>query len=230
MNYNDPQLATLARKYEQQYGLPTGVLDAIRLAGERSNNDQVSRRSAKGVYQFMPETWKSFARPGESVTDVEASTRAAASYMQYALNKYDNIGAAFAEYNGGPKAARKYLSTGDPGNTETRNYVKRTLDFYNAQSVPTSSPPTVFDDVIRGEMPYIGDETSIDEEPMYEAAPVESDNMAGPDPFAQYGVEEFSYFGEDSYFAPSTTVADSDPLEVFVRDTVEGIFSNDAGQ
>jgi hypothetical protein len=53
---------------------------------------------------------------------------AAGKYLRYALDRYgQSVGAALAEYNGGPKAAKAFLKTGDPGNAETRNYVQRVL-------------------------------------------------------------------------------------------------------
>jgi hypothetical protein len=126
--FNDPTLGVTEAALEQEFALPRGLLTAIRTKGERSNSDQVSPKGAKGVYQFMPDTWAKFAEPGADPRDAEAAALAAARYMAYASKLYGgNPGAMLAEYNGGPKAAKKYLQTGDPGNAETRKYLANTL-------------------------------------------------------------------------------------------------------
>src|SRR5260370_30871144 len=56
LSYRDPMYATLARTAEAKYGLPTGILDAIRLRGERSNADQISSAGAETPYPFIPST------------------------------------------------------------------------------------------------------------------------------------------------------------------------------
>lgn len=126
IKYNDPQFDMTEAVLEKRYNLPKGLMSAIRTGGEKSNSDQVSPKGAKGVYQFIPATWNKFSDPGTSPDDPEASAVAAARYLRYALNQYSgNVNAAIAEYNGGPRAAHAVIKTGDPGNNETRMYLKR---------------------------------------------------------------------------------------------------------
>ena len=114
--------------HEVNYNLPRGMMAALRTRGEASNNNMVSPAGARGVYQFMPATFAKFADRGASPTDPEAASLAAAKYLRYALDLYGgNIGAALAEYNGGPRAAKAYLRTGDAGNKETRDYINKVL-------------------------------------------------------------------------------------------------------
>lgn len=128
IKYNDPQFAALETRLESEYSLPTGIMAAIRTRGEKSNNNQVSPKGAAGVYQFMPDTWNKFADAGTKPTDPQAAATAAARYLAYANKLYKgDVGAMAAEYNGGPRAARKYIATGDPGNKETRDYVGRVM-------------------------------------------------------------------------------------------------------
>lgn len=128
IQYNDPSFDITEAVLEKQYELPRGLMRAIRTRGEKSNNNQVSPKGAKGVYQFMPATFTQFADPGASPTDPDAAAVAAARYLSYAMKQYGgNVGAVAAEYNGGPKAAKAYLRNGDPGNKETRDYVQRVM-------------------------------------------------------------------------------------------------------
>lgn len=128
ISFRDPMFGVMEAAHEVNYDLPRGMMAALRTRGEASNNDQVSPAGARGVYQFMPATFAKFSTPGSSPVDPEAASLAAAKYLRYALDQYGgNVGAALAEYNGGPKAAKAYLRTGDPGNKETRDYIARVL-------------------------------------------------------------------------------------------------------
>lgn len=144
LRYDDERVfAPLEAKSEAKYALPPGLLRAIRMQGERSNNNQVSPKGAAGVYQFMPDSWKRFAPAGSDRRDPAAASDAAGAHLWAALDLYNgNVGAAVADYNGGPKAARAYMSTGDPGNAETRGYLQRVMgamgDAPRAASAPTT--------------------------------------------------------------------------------------------
>ena len=50
------------------------LLLAIRLSGEKSNNDAVSPKGAKSVMQFMPETWKEYSNNGKRDINNPADT------------------------------------------------------------------------------------------------------------------------------------------------------------
>lgn len=146
LKYNDPSFDTTEAVLEKEYNLPPGLMAAIRTRGERSNNDQVSPKGARGVYQFIPATWNKFADPGTDPTDPDASATAAARYLSYAMKQYDgNVGAVVAEYNGGPKAAKSYLRTGDPGNKETRGYVQRVMGALNGVTPQATNQPSLTD-------------------------------------------------------------------------------------
>ena len=127
VSFRDDSLTQLARA-EAPDDFTYNMLQAIRLAGERSNSDQVSPKGARGVYQFMPTTFSKFADEGADPTDPLASTRAAARYIQYARQQYgDNPAAIAAEYNGGPRQANAVLKSGDALANETRAYIPRVL-------------------------------------------------------------------------------------------------------
>lgn len=87
----------------QQVGIPLEVLRSIRVAGERSNENQVSSAGARGVYQFIPSTRNSVLKKyGVDAWDPNQSSLAAAYLLKEnaARNKGDFI-AAVREYHGG---------------------------------------------------------------------------------------------------------------------------------
>ncbi len=132
MRYDDPSLARLAAEAERKYNLPPNILDAIRLAGERSNANQVSPAGAKGVYQFIPKTWASYGK-GAQPTDPVAATDAAARMIADLMKQYKgNIEAVVAHYNGGGRPAKQLLA-GQRMNPETAAYVPRVMNFFNSR-------------------------------------------------------------------------------------------------
>jgi soluble lytic murein transglycosylase-like protein len=105
VSFNDPIYGQLARHYEQQYGLPNGLLDAVRTRGERSNADQVSSAGAQSVYQFIPSTRQGFIRQHgiDPWAGPEQATEAAAIHL---LTDYRSTGSwdeAVRRYYGGPR-------------------------------------------------------------------------------------------------------------------------------
>lgn len=123
VKYNDPRLDEFAHVVEQHYGLPPGLLLAVKNAGERSNTDQVSPAGAKGVMQFIDSTRKQYQH---DPSDPFASIDAAGRYFSDMLKKYNgNVKAAVTEYNGGVEQAKHVLAGGDPTAEETQHYIQR---------------------------------------------------------------------------------------------------------
>ena len=56
--YTDPKYDELDAQTTERLGLPEGLLQAVRVKGERSNSDQVSEAGAKTVWQITPQTRK----------------------------------------------------------------------------------------------------------------------------------------------------------------------------
>ncbi|KAG0771216.1 hypothetical protein G6F22_016675 [Rhizopus arrhizus] len=63
LRFDAPELNEYAASVEQQYDLPSGLLNALKNAGERSNSKQVSPAGARGVMQFMPDNLRNRALP-----------------------------------------------------------------------------------------------------------------------------------------------------------------------
>lgn len=146
--WHDQRLSYVASKLEQQYGLPAGVLRAIKFAENtglddkgqisKSNNDSTaqSRVGAQGIMQIMPATQK--LQKGafkHNPLDPIESLDAAARYMKHTLTKQykGNVVAAIADYNGGPTQAKYVLKGKKPAAKETANYLKKVEAFFSTE-------------------------------------------------------------------------------------------------
>lgn len=136
--WDDPRLNAFAAAAEKQYGLPTGVLNALKYA-ERTPPKASGRRTespkgAKGIMQFMDSTRE--LQGGifnHNVNDPLASIDAAAKYMVKAIKQYDgNVLAAVADYNGGPRQAKAVLKGEDPPAAETQKYLQNVRNYMEA--------------------------------------------------------------------------------------------------
>jgi hypothetical protein len=124
LGYNHPLLNAYAAQVEQANKLPPGLLNAIKNYGERSGSLAVSPKGARGMMQFMPDTWKKFG--AGDPTDPYASIDAAGRYFKDMLGRYGgNVDAAITEYNGGTKQAKAVQGGGQPWVAETANYLSR---------------------------------------------------------------------------------------------------------
>lgn len=101
--YDDPRYSGLAAKYEGMYGLPKGILDAIRTLGERSNANQVSEAGAKGVYQFIEPTRRGIMRNYgvDPYAGPEQATQAAALLVKENHDRSGSWDSAVKMYHGG---------------------------------------------------------------------------------------------------------------------------------
>jgi soluble lytic murein transglycosylase-like protein len=122
IKYDDPRLDAFATDVEKRYGLPNGMIVALKNAGERTNISQVSPKGAKGVMQFIDTTRKAYPH---DVADPFDSIDASGRYMADLVKQYKNPIAAIAAYNGGGAAAKAVLAGKEPPAEETRNYISR---------------------------------------------------------------------------------------------------------
>jgi len=168
-SYADPLYSQLARAAEQKLGLPAGILDAIRMRGERSNADQISPAGARTPYQFIPSTRQGFINKFgiDPWSNADAATNAAGLHI---LDDYKRTGSwneAIARYNGGQHPGRV-----------ARAYAKKVGDF---DAIDTSKPYYAgADDMALNPSlyPVVNGVDPLAPEPMQQAAPVLAD--AGP--------------------------------------------------
>lgn len=139
--YNHPSLDAYATRVAQQNGVPADFLLFIKNGGERSNSNQVSPKGAKGVMQFIDDTWTAYGK-GADPTDPIASIDAAGAYARDLLVRYNgNVRAAAAEYNGGVSQAKRVMAGLEPTKAETAAYLKR-LDNYRVSPEEMRFTPT----------------------------------------------------------------------------------------
>jgi soluble lytic murein transglycosylase-like protein len=124
LRFNAPELDAYAATIEAKYGIPPGLINAIKNAGEKSNSNQTSPAGARGVMQFMPENLKKYGvtDPTDPVQMIDAAGR----YLKDTLKQYKgDVQAVIADYNGGPRQANRVVAGEQPAAAETRAYLER---------------------------------------------------------------------------------------------------------
>lgn len=114
---------------EAQFGLPTGLLDALIWTESRYNPLAVSGAGAAGLGQLMPATAREFGVSNRF--DPRANLWAAARYLRQLLDKFGVVHLAVAAYNAGPGAVER--AGGIPLNGETPSYVRNVLEFWGTR-------------------------------------------------------------------------------------------------
>lgn len=125
-SYKDPYWSDLSTNTEKKLGLPDGMLRAVLLYGERSNNDQVSSADARTPYQIIPSA-RNLAIKAYGVDPYlspENAAEVAGRFLKDSLdrNKGDKS-KAFAEYHGGTNPAN--------WGPITQSYITRTMGGLN---------------------------------------------------------------------------------------------------
>jgi len=108
---------------EAQFGLPTGLLDALIWTESRYNPFAVSKAGAAGLGQLMPGTAKELGVANRF--DPLANLSGAARYLKQMLDRFGVVHLALAAYNAGPGAVER--AKGIPRNGETPGYVRNVL-------------------------------------------------------------------------------------------------------
>ncbi|NHC63176.1 lytic transglycosylase domain-containing protein [Paenalcaligenes suwonensis] len=141
LRFDAPELNEYAAQVEQQYGLPAGLLNALKNAGERSNSNQVSPVGARGVMQFMPENLRKYgvADPSDPVQMIDAAGR----YLRDTMRQYGgHVDAVIADYNGGPRQAKEVLAGRQPKAAETQAYLRRVREWLGRDSSAQRADPS----------------------------------------------------------------------------------------
>lgn len=124
--HNHPVLDRFAEEVEDRYGLPPGILVAIKNAGEMTPLEdgrwKVSPKGASGVMQFMPRSIEAFPH---DASDPFANIDAAGKLLVEKIKESQgNIWAAVALYNGGWAARTAVLNNQEPPALETQAYLR----------------------------------------------------------------------------------------------------------
>jgi len=112
-----------------RYNIDAELIRAVIKAESDFNARARSQKGAMGLMQLMPETARlhSVADAYDPSENVEAGAR----HLRMLLDRYQgDLGLSLAAYNAGSGAVEKYR--GIPPFSETREYVRRVLRFYDA--------------------------------------------------------------------------------------------------
>ncbi|TGX49215.1 lytic transglycosylase domain-containing protein [Sphingomonas gei] len=112
---------TLMSDIACQYGIPTGLFDAMIIRESGYQPTLYSPKNAFGLTQLMPET---AAGLGVNRYDTEQNLRGGAAYLRQQLDHFGQVHLALAAYNAGPGRVRNGVL---PRIAETRAYVDNIL-------------------------------------------------------------------------------------------------------
>ena len=121
--------AQKSQKLRQTYNVPEKLIAAVMKQESNFNASAVSTAGASGLMQLMPSTARYLGVTDRN--DPEQNIMGGAKYLRQMLDQFDNnMETALAAYNAGPGNVAKY--DGIPPFTETQNYVKKVLNYFNA--------------------------------------------------------------------------------------------------
>lgn len=139
IRYDDPRLDAILHSKAKQMGMEwaTPLLLAIRRAGEKSHNNQVSPKGAQSVMQIMPDTKAGLERNYNKQWDIDNPEHATemALYLVREISetyKSKNPEIIAAHYNGGFANGKAVQGSGKAKSRETIDYVNRIREFLDS--------------------------------------------------------------------------------------------------
>lgn len=144
----DVPYATQIRNAAETYGLDPALVASVIAAESNFNSRAVSKKSARGLMQLLPQTAVQMAV--QDAFDPEQNINGGTRYLRQLLDRYGhNLPLALAAYNAGPN--RVDLFRGIPPFSETRSYINRVITRLQNQpdllrelfpSMSQATPPT----------------------------------------------------------------------------------------
>ncbi|WP_126445829.1 transglycosylase SLT domain-containing protein [Sulfuricystis multivorans] len=133
------QFAELVKRLAPEYGIEPRLALAIARTESNFNPRAVSPKNAQGLMQLIPETAARFNV--KKPFDPEQNVRGGLAYLRWLLAYFrGDVALAAAAYNAGEGAVNRHL--GIPPFAETREYVKRILEFFRRQEHPYDASVT----------------------------------------------------------------------------------------
>jgi len=118
----------IIRQASDRFKVDQSLITAVIKAESDFDHRAVSRKGAKGLMQIMPDTASlmNLEEPFNPEENITAGTR----YLSLLLERFNkNTTLALAAYNAGPETVDAYR--GVPPFPETRDFVRRVLNYYN---------------------------------------------------------------------------------------------------
>jgi soluble lytic murein transglycosylase-like protein len=110
-----------------QHSIDPALIRAVIMAESSYNPDAVSKSGAKGLMQLMPRTAQALGV--KDILDPIHNINGGTKYLRQMLDRFEgDVKLALAAYNAGSRHVKRY--GGIPPFKETRNYVKKVLNYY----------------------------------------------------------------------------------------------------
>lgn len=120
-----------------KHALDPKLIAAMIYVESRWNHAAVSPKGAKGLMQLTPVVYRQYGI--DDPFDIEQNVHTGTAYMAYLLERFNgNLALALAAYNCGPTRVAEHK--GLPPIRETRDYVKRVLEYYRKGTIPVAPP------------------------------------------------------------------------------------------
>jgi soluble lytic murein transglycosylase-like protein len=133
---SEPGYYRTIREASLRHAMDPKLIATIVYVESGGNNTAVSPRGAKGLMQLSPAVYRHYGV--NDPFDAEENIHVGTAYLAFLLEKFDgNLAHALAAYNCGPTRVREHR--GVPPIKETRDYVKRVLEFYQREE-PLTAP------------------------------------------------------------------------------------------
>lgn len=121
--------ALLIQRLAPRFGVDGRLALAIARTESNFNPNAVSPKNAQGLMQLIPDTATRFGV--RNPFDPEQNVRGGLAYLHWLLVRFDgNVALASAAYNAGENAVDRH--GGIPPYPETKDYVRRILNFYRS--------------------------------------------------------------------------------------------------
>lgn len=122
----------MIKRAAEKFKIDSALIKAIIKAESNFDHQAISRVGAQGLMQLMPAT--ASALQVDDVFHPENNIEGGVRYLRYLLNNYrGNLTLTLAAYNAGEGTIAKYNNNVPPFR-ETRNYIKRVLNYYKSFS------------------------------------------------------------------------------------------------
>ena len=125
---NQKKFTETINYYASHHRLPKALLHAVIAAESAYDPEAISRTGAVGLMQLMPGTAKRYGVQNrrDPADNINGGTR----YLKDLLAMFDNnLPLALAAYNSGENTVKEYGNRIPPYD-ETRNYVKKVIEYY----------------------------------------------------------------------------------------------------